>query len=81
MEGFTAGSSGGRPPPGVKPEFVVSATSEVCKRFGDGELAAAKAMVTRKVTFPRTDGRTHGACVLAADRHADGQAEGTGWRT
>jgi putative sterol carrier protein len=41
----------GAPAGGVKPEFVLTAKAEDWQRLGAGELAAAKAMVTRKVKF------------------------------
>jgi putative sterol carrier protein len=41
----------GAPADGVKPEFVLTAKAEDWQRLGAGELAAAKAMVTRKVKF------------------------------
>lgn len=41
----------GAPAEGVKPDFVLTAKVETWQRLGEGELPAAKAMVTRKVKF------------------------------
>jgi len=71
----------GDPAPGVKPQFVLTATSEVWKRMGDGELPAAKAMVTRKVKFrgPMAVAMAHLPSLEAAMRMF-GQVEDTDWR-
>jgi putative sterol carrier protein len=65
----------------VKPQFVLTATSEVWKRMGDGELPAAKAMVTRKVKFrgPMAVAMAHLPSLEAAMRMF-GQVEDTDWR-
>lgn len=71
----------GDPAPGVKPEFVLTATSETWKKLGDGDLAASKAMVTRKVKFrgPMTVAMAHLPSLEAAMRMF-GQVEDTDWR-
>lgn len=70
----------GEPAPGVKPEFVLTAGSDVWKRLGDGDLAAAKAMVTRKVKFrgPMAVAMAHLPSLEAAMRMF-GQVEDTDW--
>lgn len=70
----------GAPAPGVKPEFVLTAGSDVWKRLGDGDLAAAKAMVTRKVKFrgPMAVAMAHLPSLEAAMRMF-GQVEDTDW--
>lgn len=72
--------SSGAPAPGRKPEYVLTATAADWKRLGHGELATAKAMVTRKVKFrgPMAVAMAHLPSLEAA-MHIFGRVEDTDW--
>jgi putative sterol carrier protein len=70
----------GAPAPGRKPEYVLTAKAEDWKRLGDGDLPAAKAMVTRKVKFrgPMAVAMAHLPSLEAA-MQTFGKVEDTDW--
>jgi putative sterol carrier protein len=70
----------GAPAPDRKPEYVLTAKAEDWKRLGDGDLAAAKAMVTRKVKFrgPMAVAMAHLPSLEAA-MQTFGRVEDTDW--
>jgi putative sterol carrier protein len=70
----------GEPAAGVKPQFVLTAAADTWKRLGDGDLPAAKAMVTRKVKFrgPMAVAMAHLPSLEAAMRMF-GQIDDTDW--
>lgn len=72
----------GEPAPGVKPEYILTAKAEDWKRLGSGELAATKALVTRKVKFrgPIAVAMAHLEGLETAMRFF-GQIDDTDWTT
>jgi putative sterol carrier protein len=70
----------GAPAPGRKPEYILTAKAEDWKRLGDGDLPAAKAMVTRKVKFrgPMAVAMAHLPSLEAA-MQTFGKVQDTDW--
>ncbi|AII11431.1 SCP2 sterol-binding domain-containing protein [Rhodococcus opacus] len=70
----------GAPADGVKPEFVLTANTDIWQRLGKGELPASKAMVTRMVKFrgPMSVALAHLPSLEAAMKMM-GQIDDTDW--
>lgn len=70
----------GAPAAGVKPDYVLTAKSEIWQQLGAGELPASKAMISRKVKFrgPMSVALAHLTSLEAAMR-LFGQVQDTDW--